>query len=346
MSKQRTVTATILIATVVFLGSVTWVQGVDGTYENAMEVRRLLNAKPLGPDGMPLDGENPAAAETMLLPVSQGFHQGGTGLCWAYATLNALETIYLVRNPEGLDVELSRRAMQYYTMEDRYRRSIKNVNTYITEAGVAVDALRLIQSNGIVTFDDYYDIFDPYGQANIDAMIDGGESFTDKIRAMYEGMNLVYTAPPTLTHMPSSLSVDEPNLTYVEAEPGDLARLVLAKDVWQSYAPSETEVGFHDHPDPDSRWENLSWYMPRSDFPGRIKQALEAGFPVMVTVRNHVVLLYGADYDDSGAPLTYYIKDSYDELRFLDGYLYWGYFYKADADYLHEAFWEMTTVKL
>jgi len=96
-----------------------------------------------------------------------------------------------------------------------------------------------------------------------------------------------------------------------------------------------TEVGFHDHPDPDSRWENVSWYMPRSEFPGRIKQALEAGFPVIVSIRNHGVLLYGADYDSNGSPIIYYIKDSYPD-----------YYYLADADYLHEISWEMTTVKL
>ena len=338
MSKRNTITKTILTFTILSLASINTVQAVDGTYEEAMEVRRLLTAKtPYLHDVSLAEIQSLGAGETetIILPVSRGFHQRNSSLCWAYATLNALETIYLVRNPEGLEVELSRRAMQYYTMEDRYRRSIKKVNTYITEAGVALDAIRLIQSNGIVSFDDYNDIIDPYGQANIGDMIESGESFTDKIMAMYTGMDIVYTAPPTLTHIPSSPAVDDPNLTYVEAEAGDLARLVLSGDVWQSYSPSETEVGFHDHPDPDSRWENVSWYMPRSEFPGRIKQALEAGFPVIVSIRNHGVLLYGADYDSNGSPITYYIKDSYPD-----------YYYLADADYLHEIFWEMSTVKL
>jgi len=336
MRKQSTITKTILISTILFLISVNTAQAVDGTYEEALEIRRLLSADMPDLQKEPLaNTQSAAAAETIVLPVSRGFNQRGTSLCWAYATLNALETVYLVRNPEGLDVELSRRAMQYYTMEDRYRRSIKAVNTYLTEAGIALDALRLIQSNGIVAFDDYYDITGPYGQANIPTMIDSAGSFTEKMMAMYEGLDLVYTAPPTLTHMPDNQAQGRFGPTLMEAEAGDLARLVLASDVWQSYAPSETKVGFHEHPDPDARWENLSWYMPRSEFPGRIKQALEAGCPVMVTVRNHCVLLYGADYDSDGSPVTYYIKDSYPD-----------YYYLSDADELHEIFWEMTTVKL
>jgi len=347
MSERNTIAKTILTFTILSLVSINTVQAVDGSYEEAMEVRRLLTAKtPYLHDVSLAEIQSLGAGETIMLPVSRGFDQRSTGLCWAYATLNALETIYLVRNPEGLEVELSRRAMQYYTMEDRYRRSIKNVNTYITEAGVVLDAIRLIQSNGIVSFDDYNDIIDPYGQANIGDMINSGESFTDKIMAMYTGMDIVYTAPPTLTHIPSSPAVDDPNLTYVEAEAGDLARLVLSGDVWQSYSPSETKVGFHNHPDPDSRWENVSWYMPRSEFPGRIKQALKAGFPVIVSIQNHGLLLYGADYDSNGSPVTYYIKDSYEWFHFYDGSLYWDYFYPSDADDLHEILWEMTTVKL
>jgi len=127
---------------------------------------------------------------------------------------------------------------------------------------------------------------------------------------------------------------------------GNLVRLVLSRDAWQSYSPSETKVGFHDHPDPDARWENVSWYMPRSEFPGRIRQALQAGFPVIVSIQNHGVLLYGADYDSNGSPITYYIKDSYNTLRIIGGSLAWDYYYLSGADLLHVNLWEMTTVKL
>ncbi len=336
MSKSNIITKTILTYTILSLVSINTVQAVHGNYQEAMQIRRFLNATEPYLQHVPLDNiQNPAVAETILLPVSRGFNQRGTRLCWAYAALNALETIYLVRNPEGPDVELSRRAMQYYTMEDRYLRSIKGVNTFFSEAGVVLDAIRLIQANGIVSFDDYYDINEPYGQANIRYMIYSAESFTDKIIAMYEGMDIVYTAPPTKTHIPSSHALGNQNPLSVEAEAGDLARLVLANDVWQSYTPSSTKIGFHDHPDPDSRWENKSWYMPRSEFPDRIKRALKAGFPVIVSIQSHALLIYGADYDSNGSPIVYYIKDSYPD-----------YYSLADADAIHESFWEMTTIKL
>lgn len=332
MSGKAIITSNVLAAVILSLVNINSVQAVSGTYKDAMEVRRLLSVKT---SDLRTKTRGTGIAESIVLPVSRGFYQRGTSLCWSYATLNALETLYLVRNPEGLDVELSRRAMQYYTWEDRYRRSIKDVNTYLREGGVVLDALRLIQSNGIVAFDDYYDVADSYGQANIPAMINGAGSVTEKMMAMYEGLDLVYTVPPTRTHVPNGLASDDPNAAYVEAKAGDLARFVLADDVWQSYTPSETETGFHDHPDADARWENLSWHMPRAEFPGRIKQALQAGFPVVISIRNHSILLYGADYDEDGDPVTYYIKDSYPD-----------YYYLSDADYLYDIFWEMTTVKL
>jgi hypothetical protein len=232
MSKKNTITGIVLALAILALISVNTVQAVHGIKEEAMAIRcRLSVNTPYLKTELLVKTQSAAAAETILLPVSRGFNQRDTSLCWAYATLNALETIYLVRNPEGPDVELSRRAMQYYTMEDRYLRSIKGVNTYLFEAGIALDAIRLIQSNGIVSFDDYYDINEPYGQANIRHMINSAESFTDKIIAMYEGMEIVYTAPPTLTHIPKEV-VGRSGSPTMEAEAGDLARLVLAGDVW------------------------------------------------------------------------------------------------------------------
>jgi hypothetical protein len=92
--------------------------------------------------------------------------------------------------------------------------------------------------------------------------------------------------------------------------------------------------------------------MPRGEFPGRIKQALKAGFPVIVTIRGHTVMVYGADYNSNGSPVTYYIKDSYpshtpENLEALGGSKYIkDYYFLAEADNLHEILLEMTTIKL
>ena len=349
MSKN-TIIKTILTCIVLSFLSINTVQAVRGSYDEAMEIRHLLNATtPYLQKESIAKTQSGGVQESIVLPVSRGFNQKETGLCWVYSALNALETIYMVRNPEGQELELSRRAMQYYTMEDRYRRFIKNVNAHLNERGVVLDAIRLIQSNGIVSFDDYLDITDPYGRANIREMINSAGSITDKINAMYKGMDIIYKTPPILSHIPGSPTLDKPNPRYAEMKAGELAKLVLVGDVWQSYTPSETKVGFHDHPDSDSRWENKSWYMPRGEFPGRIKQALKAGFPVIVTIRGHTVMVYGADYDGKGSPVQYYIKDSYTShtLDSLEGFKYIKeYYYIAEADELHEVFWEMTTVRL
>lgn len=347
MNKKSTVTKTILTCIVLSLISTNTVQAVRGSYEEDMEIRRLLAATTTHLQKAPLaETRNLGVVKTIKLPVSRGFNQKKTGLCWVYSTLNALETIYMVRHPEGPKIELSRRAVQYYTMEDRYRRFIKNVNTHLNERGVVLDAIRLIQSNGIISFDDYRDIIDPYGQADIRNMINNVDNVTDKIIAMYKGMDIVYTTPPILTQIPNGTTTANPNPTFTEGKAGDLAKLVLAGDTWQSYTPSETKVGFHDHPDSDSRWENKSWYMPRSEFPGRIKQALKAGFPVIVTIKSHTVMVYGADYDSNGSPVTYYIKDSF-PFQTQEGFKHIeDFFFQTEAENLHKIFWEMTTVKL
>src|SRR5438132_960543 len=87
-------------------------RAAHGDYNEAMRVRKLISAGP---------GSGLNAAETLKLPVSRGFDQGDTQLCWAYATLNALEADYRVTHP-GADLELSRRTMQFLTMEDRWLR--------------------------------------------------------------------------------------------------------------------------------------------------------------------------------------------------------------------------------
>jgi hypothetical protein len=350
MNKKNTIAKTILTFVTLSLVSINTVHAVHGSYDEAMEIRRILTdylqSVPLA------ENQSKGVQETIKLPVSRGFDQKMTGLCWAYSTLSALETIYMVRNPEEPKVELSRRAMQYYTMEDRYRRFIKNVKAHFNERGVVLDAIRLIQANGIVSFDDYADIIDPYGQVDIRNMINSADNVTDKIIAMYKGMDIVYTTPPIVTQIPHSTTLDNSDQKYIKEKAGDLARLVLSGDVWQSYTPSETKVGFHNHPDSDSRWENKSWYMPRCKFPGRIKQALKAGFPVIVTIRGHTVMVYGADYDSNGLPVTYYIKDSYpahtpENLEKLGGSKYIKDFcFLAEANKLQELFWEMTTIKL
>ena len=81
-------------------------------YEEAMRIRSLVAMSDDEYQGLDTVTE-------VILPVSRGYDQKRTQLCWVYSGLNALETVYLVRNP-GADISLSRRAMQFFTYEDRF----------------------------------------------------------------------------------------------------------------------------------------------------------------------------------------------------------------------------------
>jgi hypothetical protein len=287
-----------------------------GDYAEAMRVRALIErAEPVA---------TPMAAETVRLPVSRGFHQLDTQLCWSYATLNALETNWRVKHPDAT-LELSRRAMQYLTMQDRYVRQITDVEDYISERGVAVDALRLLTDSGLVAFDDYPDIADAYGSYDIAAAVAAARGEAAKVAALNAGMDRVYGALPEATH------IEERPATRAE-----LAATVLDGEAWESYAIARSgDEGYRTHPDPDARSGARSWFMPVERFAPRIRAALESGHAVEITIGGHCVVIYGATYDAAGQPQTYFVKDSYPD-----------YFYEASPRELMRNLVEMTTVRL
>ncbi len=284
-----------------------------GDYAEAMRVRALIVAEKQAPE----------AAETIRLPVSRGFDQGSTQLCWAYATLNALESNYRAAHP-GSALELSRRTMQFLTMEDRWLRKIRQTEDYITERGVAVDALRLVVDNGLVAYSDYTDIDDPYGDDGVGAAVDDAHGEPAKIAALEDALATLYGVPPATTHL------DATELTR-----DALQAAVLAGGDWESYAIArDGEEGYRTHPDPDARAGARSWFMPLAKVVARVHDALKSGHAVEITIGGHCILIYGAAYDAGGNPLTYFIKDSYP-----------GYFYEADPARTMQNLIEMTAVK-
>jgi hypothetical protein len=286
-----------------------------GDYAEAMRVRALISQHALADE---------AAAETVKLSVSRGFDQGGTQLCWSYATLNALEANYLTAHP-GAELELSRRSMQYFTLQDRWERKIRGSEDYITERGIAVDALNLIARNGLVAFDDFGDIADPYGRDHVDDDVGAARGVDAKLAALDAGLAEYIGVPPAVTHF----------------EGGEVARATLRERVlegkqWESYAIArDGREGYRTHPDPDARAGARSYFMPEAKIVGKIHDALKAGAAVEITIGGHCILIYGAAYDASGKPLTYFIKDSYPD-----------YFYEADPASTMRQLVEMTTIKI
>ncbi|MBI4862349.1 MAG: hypothetical protein HY815_19130 [Candidatus Riflebacteria bacterium] len=306
----------LLVVVLLGPGATSVALAAGSNHVEAMRVRRLVILDPAK--------AAPPDAELIVLPVSRGFDQRSTSLCWVYATLSGLESALRVRQPQSA-VELSRRTMQVQTIEDRFLRKIHQTASYIGERGVAVDAMRLLAENGLVAFDDFTDIDDPYGSFDIAGAVDGAVGEPAKIAALQHGLARVYGVPPSTTH-----------LEGVVVSRAALAEAVTAGQVWQSYAiANQGAEGYRPHPDPDARAGAVSWFMPAPRIVDRIKAALLAGYPLEITLGGHCLLLYGAAYDKLGKPTRYYIKDSYP-----------GYFYKADPARVMENLVEMSTAKL
>lgn len=306
----------LLLLVAVFAGAAGGARGAGSDYAEAMRVRRLVILDPAEPLA--------ADAEVLVLPVSRGFDQRGTSLCWAYATLSGLETVVRARRPES-ELELSRRAMQVHTIEDRFLRKLTGTGTYTGERGIAIDAISLLAKNGLVAFADFTDIDDDYGSFDIDRAVDAAEGEQAKREALREGLARVYGVPPLATHLDGAV-----------VSPAQLASAVTSGTVWESYAIARSGAeGYRPHPDPDSRADAVSWFMPAPKLVERIRSALRAGFPLEITLGGHCLLLYGAGYDERGAPTRYFIKDSYPD-----------YFYKAEPARLMRNLVEMTTPRL
>ena len=285
-----------------------------GNYQEAMRVRALIRTATVGSE----------PAETLRLPVSRGFNQGGTELCWAYATLSALETNYRVAHPTST-LELSRRTMQFLTIEDRWTRKIGASAVYVGERGVAVDALKLVQDAGLVGYADFTDIADPYGDDQIEPAVAAAPNAPAKLAALEDALGTLYGFPPAETH-----------LNGAPISRSELQNAVVEGRVWESYAIArDGGEGYRPHPDPDARSGARSYFMPQAKVEAQLHAALAAGFAVEITIGGHCILIYGATYDTDGRALTYFIKDSYPD-----------YFYEADPTRTMSHLIEMTTVKM
>ena len=76
--------------------------------------------------------------------------------------------------------------------------------------------------------------------------------------------------------------------------------------------------------DPDARADTLVMYVNLDRLVGLIHESLAQGTAVVAGTDDHSFLIYGADYDGDGKPLSYLIKDS------LAPFLY-----RESADELH-----------
>ena len=261
------------------------------------------------------------AAERYALPITAPLDQGGTGLCWVYATLSMLETNYMTRHP-GARVEFSRAALERDALADRFRRLIHGEPGNPSDGGLGVEALAIIRQNGLVRRDDFHDVVDDAPVlARLKEMAAGPAEPEQKEKAVDEALTAALGAKPTTTHLESRL-----------VSPAALAGAALAGKVWTEFDLARDGVeGWGPSHDPDARADTRVRYVGLSTLIDLIHRSLMHGQSVVTGTADHAFLIYGADYDGQGKPLDYLIKDSLAPFA-----------YRLDAAELHEELNDVT----
>ena len=266
-------------------------------------------------------GDAQAAAERYVLPITAPLDQGDTGLCWVFATLSMLETNYMSRHP-GVHVEFSRAALQRHAIADRFRRLVRGEKGEPSEGGLPVEALALVRENGLVDRGDFQDVVNA---APLFAALEGTLAQSAEARRKEQEIeNAVAStlgAPPPATHLEGQ-----------PVSPAALASAALGGEAWAEYDLSrDGSDGWGPSRDPDARPETRVRYVTLDKLIGLIRRSLARGEAAVVGTADHALLVYGADYDRSGKPLAYLVKDSFAP-----------YLYRADPDDLHRRLNDVT----
>ena len=107
---------------------------------------------------------------------------------------------------------------------------------------------------------------------------------------------------------------EPPRVTHLDGEtmsPDELARAVLGRHQWVEFDRSRDGAeGWGPSRDPDARADTLVMYVKLDRLIDLIHRSLAQGRAVVAGTDDHSFLVYGADYDKDGKPLSYLIKDS------------------------------------
>ena len=127
----------------------------------------------------------------------------------------------------------------------------------------------------------------------------------------------------------------KPEATHLEGRrvrPAELARAALGVERWTEYDLSrDGSDGWGPSRDPDARPETRVRYVRREKMVDLIHKSLAHGEAVVIGTVDHALLVYGADYDGDGKPLSYLVKDSMAP-----------YLYRAEAESLHSKLNDVT----
>ncbi len=250
-----------------------------------------------------VDLESPSsgpAAERYVLPVSAPLDQGDTGLCWVFATLSMLETNYMTRHP-GTHVAFSRAALQFDSIEDRFERLIRGESGTPSDGGLAVEALALVRQHGLVELGDFHDVVD------VDEMFDELKqtlavpgAADDREHTLDDRLRSELGVKPASTHLDGR-----------PVTPAALAEVVLGDERWTEFDLARAgEQGWGPSHDPDALPGTLVRYVGLDALIDLIHRSLTRSEAVVVGTVDHAFLVYGADYDEKGEPISYLVKDS------------------------------------
>ncbi len=268
------------------------------------------------------EGTATTAGESYKLPISPPRDQGDSDLCWVFATLNMLESNYLQKHP-GSHIELSRGAVQRASIADRFARLITNNSAHLEDGGVAVDALALIRANGLFAAQDFHDYVDSDPIfTTAAARLSRIALASEKAKALDRALAAALGVLPAVTHLGGK-----------DLTPSELADAVLGDETWTEYdviGAGVAHVGPSD--DPDARPETRVHYVPLATAIDLIHRSLAGGEAVVWGSKdNHALEIFGADYDSSGQPLSYWVKDSFAP-----------YVYRAPAEAIHNVLTDVT----
>jgi hypothetical protein len=241
--------------------------------------------------------KNIAEESNLILPISKGYDQGNSGMCWMYAALNALESNYLLAH-SGSSIAMSRAAMQHVTVAERYEEEIKNSIDYITDRGTVVDAIDLLRNYGAYGLNDHHNKLKETPEFN-----PVGNTVEKKMAYATNILDKTYGKLPDQVH-----AIDSGNLVT----PVELGQELTGSDKWISYAAISKNhpAGWGPHWDPDARPGTKSYYVPSSQFEQIIEESLSRGHALTVSWCGHSEEIYGVGYT-AGKIVSYFIKGSY-----------------------------------
>ncbi|WP_115331695.1 hypothetical protein [Legionella busanensis] len=272
--------------------------------------------------------------KTIILPVSRGFDQKETCLCWSYAFFNALETLYLINHPD-LKLEISRGAMQYINLQDRIDLKIDGIEDHLNpevykrcwaEGGTPLSAAYLLKNYGALPYDEYHDVISPPNYTNLYYSIFVDNTTPKQKRALTDSL------------LPLYFGYDIPETTHFNGQTLsrlDFALQILPQGTWNTYAiAKDGKEHIGNGLDPDARRSEQTHFIVRDKLIHKINQSLMNNRPVIYSNNLHVILIYGADYDNRYQPINFYIKDTYPD-----------YFYKADFEKVMDNMMEITILE-